>query len=178
MAGGAARLARDLEKWAAKLDHAPTRLDVLDYTVARAIATHLAIDVRPDVTREVGGRTLSQGRNGKGYRAGVWAAPHRGNSADWWVGSSGKLHWLDLGTSPHLIPPKRRSRRGKGRTLPDGRPLMIIPDVGPRWGPFHHLGHRGSGVYRRSEQRHQRAALQHGAKVVERLIAETVMPHD
>lgn len=173
MPRGAERLARDLEAWARKLDHAPGRLDVLDFTVSRAIALHLMVDVRPDVTREVGGRTLSVGRNGKGYRAGVWASSHR-NGPDWWVGASGKLAWVDLGTAPHLIQPKRRRRGKEGRTL-DGRPLMLTPQ-GPRWGPFHHPGRRGSGVYRRSVDRHERAALAHGATIVQRFVADEVMP--
>lgn len=170
MPRGAEALARDLRKWAAKLEDAPTTLDVLNFTVARAIAQHLVMDIRPDVTREVGGRTLSAGRGGKGYRAGVWAAPHRG-SDDWWVGGSGKLHWLDLGTQPHLIQPKRR-RKGSKR-LGD-RALMLTPE-GPRYGPFHHPGHRGTGVYRRSEARHERAAMNYGAEVAQRLIGEQVM---
>ena len=166
------RLARDLERWARKLDRMPERLEVLDWTVGRAIALHLSVDVRRDVERRVGGRTLSVGRAGRGYRAGVWAAPHKGASGDWWVGGSGKAHWLDLGTAPHVVSRKRRGRGKKSAAQPG---LLNTP-WGPRVGPFHHPGTRGDGTYRRSVARHDTAALAHGADLMQRTLAAEVTP--
>lgn len=153
-------------------DRNATWRDLVAFRGARATALHLMVDVRRDVEAVVGGRTLDsgKGRRARGYRAGVWAAVHAGSSGDWWVGGTGKLHWLDQGTDPHMIGRRRKGRRRKGH--PD--PAVLALPGGPVTGPVQHPGSRGVGVWARSNRAHGDAAREHGADVVQQLMGTAV----
>lgn len=172
------RLRRDLERWSRQLkdaDNQATWDDVIAWKGNRATAMHLAVDVRADVSRKVGGRTLDagRGRRKRGYRAGVWTNS-LGDGPSWWVGGTGKLHWIDQGTSKHQIGGK--GRRVKGRRRKNRRAVL---DLGDRvvTGPIVHPGSRGNGLYGRSVNAHARAAMDHGGATINTELARAVMPH-
>lgn len=170
-------LARDLALWGKQLaaaDRTATWRDVVAFQGARAQALHLMVDVRRDVTAVVGGRTLDagKGRRKRGYRAGVWAAPHAGSSGDWWVGGTGKLHWLDQGTDAHDIPKRRKTKRR--RKEHSANPDVLLMPSGPVMGPVRHPGAHGNGIWGRSTNAHSDQALAHGTDVLQKLMGTAV----
>lgn len=172
--GSLDRLARDLERWSARLEtqgYSVTARDALEFQAARKTALWLMRDVRPDIARQVGGRTLDagKGRRARGYRAGVWAAMSTKQGNGWWFGGTGKLHWLDQGTTAHTLQPKRRGRRKKQPIVP-----MRTPK-GPRIGPFHHRGARPSHLYQRAVRAHADAAMRAGGADIADRIRDAVM---
>ena len=172
------RLRKDLERWSRQLKDADNPVfwdDVIAWKANRETAMHLTVDVRADVSRRVGGdRTLDagRGRRKRGYRAGVWTSS-LGDGPSWWVGGTGKLHWVDQGTSRHEIGGK--GRRVNGRRRKNRRALL---EIGNRvvTGPITHPGARGDGLYGRSVDAHAAAAMDFGGASINTELQRAVMP--
>lgn len=183
---GLNRLADDLLKWSRKLENSgygsPTDRDVLDFQATRKTALWLMRDMRPDIERRVGGRTLDEGRGrrARGYRAGVWAAPYSaGGITAWWVGGTGKLHWLDQGTSGHWLKSDVKQRRNRRTGAVSYRRVKSGPmptPQGVRMGPFWHRGAGGDSIYWRSRRAHQDAAMRAGGTYIQDQIVLMALP--